>query len=56
MLASPWFGLSLIILAAGALSLFSGLLGTSPSSGPASHHAAVSLTAGTNGCNPMVLA
>jgi hypothetical protein len=56
MLASPWFGLTLLNLASGALCLFACLQVEPTTNGPAHGHAAASLTAAAMGCGPMVLA
>lgn len=55
MLASPWFGLTLLILASGALSLVACLQVEPPACVPASEHAAADLTAIAMGRGPMVL-
>jgi hypothetical protein len=56
MIASPWFGFILLILASGALCLVAGLQAAPGTSGLVPEHAAASRPAIVKGCAARVLA
>lgn len=53
---SPWFGIALLALAAGALSLVAGLPAKAVGVGDMPPHASMSLARAVTGCSPLVLA
>lgn len=56
MSASPWFGIALLVLAAGFLSLIAGLPAKAVGVGDVPPQASKSLARAMTGCGPMVLA
>jgi hypothetical protein len=54
--ASPWFGIALLVLAAGALSLVAGLPARAVGVGDVPPQDSTRLARAITGCSPMVLA